>query len=201
MAKRRKTGASATAKPAQAESYQHPESKLPLRPDVGTQPQFKKKKPPQRYRYDSSLSPALEWDGENPARELAEWLLRQVEEAAALGSPLPPGEGQGVRAVREFKGADGKVLATVASLRDAVEQLKRLSRPFLNWSGKAERLSLRRADAAAVRPRAALHQGHHRDAQGPQARQAGRLSRPLRRSRSTRSPTRCCAPTSTATSG
>ncbi len=46
-----------------------------------------------------------------------------------------------MRAVREFKGADGKVLATVASLRDAVEQLKRLSRPFLNWAGKAERLS------------------------------------------------------------
>ncbi len=42
---------------------------------------------------------------------------------------------------REFKGGDGKVLATVAGLQDAVEQLKRLSRPFLNWAGKAERMS------------------------------------------------------------
>ena len=30
---------------------------------------------------------------------------------------------------------------TVRGLQDAVEQLKRLSRPFLNWAGKAERLS------------------------------------------------------------
>ena len=42
---------------------------------------------------------------------------------------------------REFKGADGSVLAAVAGLQDAVEQLKRLTRPFLNWAGKAERAS------------------------------------------------------------
>lgn len=49
---------------ASAESYRHSEAKALLRPDVGTQAQFKKKKPPQRYRYDSSLSPSLEWDGQ-----------------------------------------------------------------------------------------------------------------------------------------
>jgi adenine-specific DNA-methyltransferase len=31
--------------------------------------------------------------------------------------------------------------ATVRGLQDAVEQLKRLGSPFLNWAGKAERLS------------------------------------------------------------
>ena len=40
-----------------------------MRPDVGTQAQFRKKQAPRAYRYDSSLSPALEWDGQNPARE------------------------------------------------------------------------------------------------------------------------------------
>ena len=33
-----------------AESYLHPEADLPMRPEVGTQAQFKKKKPPQTYR-------------------------------------------------------------------------------------------------------------------------------------------------------
>src|SRR3990172_3605314 len=75
-------------KPKQAESYRHPEAESLLRPDVGTQAQFRKKKPPKTYRYDSSLSPALDWDAQNPARELGEWLLRQIEEAAAI--PAPP---------------------------------------------------------------------------------------------------------------
>jgi adenine-specific DNA-methyltransferase len=33
------------------------------------------------------------------------------------------------------------VVATVAGLRDAVAQLKAIGKPFLNWSGKAERTS------------------------------------------------------------
>ena len=41
-----------------AESYQHTGATSLMRPDVGTQAQFKKKKPPKTYRYDSSLSPA-----------------------------------------------------------------------------------------------------------------------------------------------
>jgi adenine-specific DNA-methyltransferase len=106
-----------------------------MRPDVGTQAQFRKKKPPKTYRYDSSLSPALEWDGQNGARELGEWLIARIEESAALPSPHrldPP---------REFRSSDGGVVATVRSLSDAIDQLERLGRPFLNWAGKAERLS------------------------------------------------------------
>jgi adenine-specific DNA-methyltransferase len=33
-----------------AKSYKHPESESPMRPDVGTQAQFKKKLPPKTYR-------------------------------------------------------------------------------------------------------------------------------------------------------
>src|SRR5437762_14244447 len=69
-----------TTKSRQAETYQHPEADLPMRPEIGTQAQFKKKKPPQTYRYDSSLSPELDWDGQNPARETGEALIKQISD-------------------------------------------------------------------------------------------------------------------------
>ncbi len=117
------------------EVYRHPEATSPLRPEVGTQAQFRKKKPPQEYRYDSSLSPELSWDGQNAAREFGEWLLACIDEASRLPAPhkfQPP---------REFKNSSSQVVATVGGLADAVEQLKRIQKPFLNWAGKAERLS------------------------------------------------------------
>ena len=52
-----------SAKRTQATPYKHPEAKSLMRPEIGTQAQFKKKKPPKTYRYDSSLSPALDWAG------------------------------------------------------------------------------------------------------------------------------------------
>jgi adenine-specific DNA-methyltransferase len=106
-----------------------------MRPEIGTQPQFRKKKPPATYRYDSSLSPELSWDGQNPAREIGEWLLRLISEAAALPEP------HAFDQPRELRAANGTVLAAVGSLQEAVEQLRRLGRPFLDWAGKAERLS------------------------------------------------------------
>lgn len=95
-----------------AENYRHPKADSLMRPDVGTQAQFKKKKAPKTYSYDSSLSPAMDWDGQNPAREQGEALIRQVLEAESL-----------------------------EEAKFAAEKLKALSKPFLNWAGKAERLS------------------------------------------------------------
>jgi adenine-specific DNA-methyltransferase len=111
-----------------AETYRHEDEAL-LRPDVGTQAQFRKKKPPKTYRYDSSLSPALDWDGQNPTRELGEWLLAQIDEASRLDPPNMFAE------PRRFGDVE------VAGLGDAIARLKALSRPFLDWAGKAERLS------------------------------------------------------------
>lgn len=108
------------------ETYRHPEADSPLRPEVGTQPQFRKKKPPVTYRYDSSLSPALEWDGRNAAREQGEWLLALIDEAANLPAPHEFDQ------PREFRSQDGRVVAACRGLRDVVDQLKRLGRPFLN---------------------------------------------------------------------
>ncbi|BBO18758.1 site-specific DNA-methyltransferase [Candidatus Brocadia pituitae] len=119
----------------EAKTYRHLESDSPLRPDVGTQAQFRKKKPPKTYRYDSSLSPALDWDGQNSARELGEWLIAMIEKAAALPPPHIFDKPQ------EFKNSAGHVISAVGGLHDAVEQLKRLQKPFLDWTGKAERLS------------------------------------------------------------
>lgn len=92
--------------------YKHPEAKSLMRPEVGTQAQFKKKKPPKTYRYDSSLSPALDWDAKNPAREQGEVLIKQVLAAKSL-----------------------------EEAKTAASKLKSLSKPFLSWAGKAERLS------------------------------------------------------------
>jgi adenine-specific DNA-methyltransferase len=104
-----------TPKPAKsraAKNYRHPESESPMRPEVGTQAQFKKRLPPKKYRYDDSLSPALEWDGQNPARERGESLIQ--------------------------KALDAK---TLEEAKAVTSRLKGMSKPFLNWAGKAERLS------------------------------------------------------------
>ena len=90
-------------KNAQTAPYKHPEAKSLMRPEVGTQAQFKKKKLPKTYRYDSSLSPVLDWDAKNPAREQGETLIKQVLDAKTL---------------EEAKAAASK--------------LKSLSKPFLN---------------------------------------------------------------------
>ena len=100
-----------------------------LRPEVGTQPQFKKRKQPKKYRYDDSLSPALDWDGQNPGREVGEWLLSQIEEAARLD---PPHRFPEPRQCGDL---------VIGGLDDALAALKALSAPFLNWAGKAERVS------------------------------------------------------------
>ena len=78
-----------------------------MRPDVGTQAQFKKKKPPATYRYDSSVSPALDWDGQNSTREQGEALIQQILKAESL-----------------------------EEAKEAASNLKALSRPFLNWAGQ-----------------------------------------------------------------
>ncbi|HEX7407107.1 MAG TPA: site-specific DNA-methyltransferase, partial [Candidatus Binatia bacterium] len=54
----------------------------------------------------------LDWDGQNPAREQGEALIRQILDAPSL-----------------------------EDAKSAAEQLRALSKPFLNWAGKAERLS------------------------------------------------------------
>ena len=94
--------------PKEAKNYHHAEEH-PQRPDMGTEKQFKKRKPPTEYRYDSSLAPEMQWD-ENPVREEAEALIAQILAAGTL--------------------EEAQVLAM---------RLKRLGQPFLNWTGKAER--------------------------------------------------------------
>jgi adenine-specific DNA-methyltransferase len=108
MAKKTKS----LAKTNQTAPYKHPEAKSLMRPEVGTQAQFRKKKSPKTYRYDSSLSPALDWEAKNPAREQGETLIKQVLDAKSL-----------------------------EEAKTAASKLKSLSKPFLNWAGKAERLS------------------------------------------------------------
>lgn len=110
--------------------YEHKQEAV-QRPDVGVQDQFSIKKPNRVYSYDSSLDPALSWD-ENRERELGEWLIGLVarcaeeSEAAVFQSP------------QIWKGGG----VQVQSLKMAADLLRTLSKPFLNWAGKAERHQL-----------------------------------------------------------
>lgn len=117
-----------------AEPYQHTQE-TPTRPEVGTQAQFKKRKAPKTYRYDSSLDPALSWD-DSPTRSLGEWLLGLIVESSKLPAPHRFPE------PKRFIGTGNEVLTTVSGLEDAVKALQGLGKPFLEWAGKAERLSM-----------------------------------------------------------
>ena len=120
-----------------AEGYKHPEATALLRPDVGTQAQFRKKKKPVAYRYDASLSPALDWDGQNPAREQAEAKLAALQERTArLAAIIERGNDGGISESDLAIARD-----ELAGAREDAAGLKALSTPFLNWAGKAERLS------------------------------------------------------------
>lgn len=97
--------------PAQSRDYRHGDKKALLRPESGAQDVFPpaKRKPSRSYRYDSSLSPELAWD-EAEARSEGERLIAEIVDSDNLDEA-----------------------------RRAAEKLKKLSQPFLNWAGKAER--------------------------------------------------------------
>ena len=143
---RRATGTkSVKSKAKPARPYKHPEADSPMRPEVGTQAQFKKKLPPKTYKYDSSLSPAMDWDGQNPAREQGEThiataeaeLSAAMQRCAALDGMLTATK----LSTSMFAEGAQSVHQHVATAQSAVRELKTVSKPFLNWAGKAERLS------------------------------------------------------------
>jgi adenine-specific DNA-methyltransferase len=132
---------------SEARAYQHPQADLAARPEVGTQAHFKQNKPPATYRFDSALAPELVWDGGNPAREEAEALIaaaagqndllqQQLAAFRQLKTDTLPATER--RAVQQSVAALEK---TVAANRDTLSRLRKMSAPFLNWAGKADRLS------------------------------------------------------------
>src|SRR5438128_467288 len=129
----------------EAEFYKHPESESLLRPDVGTQAQFRKKKPPQKYKYDSSLSPELQWDGQNAAREEAEQrIATAIEQLSQVRKKISEADIEKIVADNPNLARDAVLRMVAENLDDADEalrELKAMSGPFLNWAGKAERLS------------------------------------------------------------
>lgn len=107
--------------------YKHAQESV-QRPDVGVETQFSNKKTPRTYRYDSSLAPELSWD-ENPGRDFAEWLLGLIADAAEEGENTVFAEPQVWRGTEE----------RFTSLSQCIARLRSLTKPFLNWTGKAER--------------------------------------------------------------
>lgn len=115
----------------QSSNYTHTQEAV-QRPDIGIQPEFNNRKPPKNYRYDSSLAPELSWD-ENAEREMAEWLLTLIADAAEQGEAAVFAEPQ------IWQGTGDKF----KSISECVARLKSLTQPFLNWAGKAERRDLK----------------------------------------------------------
>ncbi|MBS0123348.1 site-specific DNA-methyltransferase [Thetidibacter halocola] len=122
-----KPKAAPIASAAGSAAYAHADEAV-LRPDVGVEAQFSHRKPPKTYRYDSSLAPELAWD-ENGERPFAEWLLNLVAEAAEKGEATVFAEPQ------VWQGTD----EPFTSLWQCAARLRSLTKPFLNWAGKAER--------------------------------------------------------------
>lgn len=110
-----------------ASVYTHKQESV-QRPDVGVEAQFSNKKAPRTYRYDSSLAPELAWD-ENGERGFAEWLLVLIAEAAEKGEASVFAEPQ------VWQGTEERF----TSLSQCAARLRSLTKPFLNWAGKAER--------------------------------------------------------------
>ncbi len=107
--------------------YKHGQETV-QRPDVGVEAQFSNKKAPKTYRYDSSLAPELSWD-ESADRAFAEWLLALVADSAEKG------EAKVFAAPQVWEG-NGE---SFSSLSQCAARLRSLTKPFLNWTGKAER--------------------------------------------------------------
>jgi len=108
--------------PREASTYRHPEADSSAAP---------------RCRHAAAIQEA------QTARHLP---LRFVALAGAeLGRPEP--------CARDGRGVNPRSLEakSLEDAKDAAERLKAMSGPFLNWSGKAERLSFDVTDAAAVR--------------------------------------------------
>ena len=112
---------------ASASHYKHTQESV-QRPDVGIEAQFTHKKAPRTYRYDSSLGPELSWD-ESADRAFAEWLIVLIVEAAEKG------EDKIFAGPQVWQGTNEHF----TSLSQCAARLRSLTKPFLNWSGKAER--------------------------------------------------------------
>lgn len=94
------------------------------RPDVGLRRQFAHMRRASAHRYDPSLDPALSWDA-SEARDRAEALLADISALVdkACGRELDD---------------QGRAEA-LGQLGRAAQALQGMSRPLLNWTGKAER--------------------------------------------------------------
>lgn len=123
--------------PGSSAAYKHSQKSV-QRPDVGVEAQFPNKKAPKTYRYDSSLAPELCRD-ENAERPFAEWLLNLIAEAAEKGESIVFAKPQIWLPSPSGRGAWGEGGERFTSLAQCAARLKSLTKPFLNWAGKAER--------------------------------------------------------------
>ena len=132
------TGGSPTG-PAAA-SYEHWGAEALIRPEVGVQSRFKKRRAPAKYSYDPSLAPTMQWDSGNPARERGEALIARIQRAAQLLAS----QGASVDGLKGMPEALGTVFPQT-TLQTCIVHLIRNSLDFASWKD-------RKALAAAIKP-------------------------------------------------
>ena len=119
---------------AKTRSYKHRDKQV-MRPEAGLEHHVKagsKRKPPVTYRYDSALDPEMVWD-ENPVREMAEWLIGVIAQAAEDDGAAFKGKA-GDHDYPTWKGTGEQF----KSVKECAAKLREITKPFLNWAGKAE---------------------------------------------------------------
>ena len=119
---------------AKTKSFKH-RGKQVMRPDAGLEHHVKagnERKEPVTYRYDSSLAPEMAWD-ENPTREMAEWLIGVIAQAAEDGGVAFKPNKKGEYNYPTWKGGGGTVQISAGVRSEAAGALQAI--PQLVWQG------------------------------------------------------------------
>lgn len=119
--------------PKDTQAYRHPDADLPVCPEIGSQAQFMQARQPIN-RFDSALAPELNWDVQDSAGETAEHLTAQLWDLGPRASD--------VAAQPAYLRRDHEVAQIKTQITETHRRLRSFSGPFLNRSGKTERLSL-----------------------------------------------------------
>lgn len=117
---------------AKTESFKH-RGKQVMRPNAGMEQYVKagnERQEPVTYRYDSSLAPEMEWD-ENPAREMAEWLIGVIAQAGEDDGAAFKRDNKGEYNYPTWRGGGIQVIASVR--RQVAGTLQAI--PEVVWQG------------------------------------------------------------------
>ncbi len=144
MAKRGKIAAPKEDTSRPIEQYAHTDKQRLNNPPVGlVTPDSENRESRKVYRYDPHLDPALSFDPQPIRQDVADAIHEGLREA---DSSAKPDKGRPAATLAEAKWAEtqARLVQTeeaLARARKALLTLRKMQEPFVNWAGKAERLT------------------------------------------------------------